>query len=63
MKIDENTVIPELPEKADRLKEPSKAALDKLLQDVDAQINKIRTETDLLHQKRKEINGSGKVSG
>lgn len=56
-------MIPALPAKEDRLKEPVKDKLDKQLAELDAQINKIRIDADALHKQRRSVLDGGKMQG
>ena len=58
-----DTVIPDMPSKEERLKEPSKADFDKEMGAEDAKIQERRAKQNELRKKRREIIDGGKVTG
>lgn len=59
----QDTVIPPMPSKEERLREPSKADFDKEMGAEDVKINERRGKQNDLRRKRREIIDGGKVSG
>ena len=58
-----DTVIPDMPTKEQRLKEPSKPEFDREMAAEDVKINEKRSKQNDLRRKRREIIDGGKVSG
>ena len=58
-----DTVIPDMPTKEERLKEPSKPEFERVMGIEDVKINEKRAKQNELRKKRREIIDGGKVSG